>query len=66
VNGEPGANSSNREFREDVANDDYLYETLQNFTTVLFKQVFSLNEVTEFCSLVSQPVGLVPGDEYQL
>jgi hypothetical protein len=45
------------------------YETswsLQSLTTGAAVAASGFNEVTEFGSLLSQSVGMVPGDEYQL
>jgi hypothetical protein len=52
-----------------VACNDYLYDTswsLHNLTTGAVEAASGFKRVTEFCYLLSQSVGLVPRDEYQL
>jgi hypothetical protein len=79
MNGEPGATNSNGifdvvgcatgpnvDYQRGVAYDDYLYETLQSRTTGAFQASVQLRRSDCVLFVMSQSVGLVPGDEYQL
>jgi trypsin len=57
------------DYRLDVAYDEYPYETswsLQSLTTGAVVAASGFDEVTESGFFLSESVGLVPGDEYQL
>jgi hypothetical protein len=56
-------------YQLDATYDDYPYKTiglLQSLTTGSVVAASGFNEVTELGYLLSQSVGLVPGDEHQL
>ena len=57
------------DYRLDVTYDNYAYETswsLQSLTTGAVVAASGFDEVTESGFFLSESVGLVPGDEYQL
>jgi trypsin len=57
------------DYRLDVTYDEYPYETswsLQSRTTGAVVATAGFDEVTEVGFFLSQPVDLIPGDEYQL